>query len=48
MIWALQRPELAARFDTILVMHEGRLVEQGSYGDPTQRDSAFKGLVAAE
>ncbi len=47
-IWALQRPELAAQFDTILVMSDGRLVEQGSYGDLTQRDSAFKGLVAAE
>ena len=47
-IWALHRPELAARFDTILVMDDGRLVEQGSYGDLTQRDSAFKGLVAAE
>ncbi len=47
-IWALQRPELAAVFDTILVMRDGRLVEQGSYGELTQRDSAFKDLVAAE
>jgi ABC-type multidrug transport system fused ATPase/permease subunit len=47
-IWTLQRPELAVLFDTILVMHDGRLVEQGSYDDLTRRDSAFKGLVAAE
>jgi putative ABC transport system ATP-binding protein len=47
-IWVLQRPELASLFDTILVMRDGRLVEQGSYGELTQRDSAFKDLVAAE
>ena len=47
-IWSLQRAELAALFDSILVMHDGRLVEQGSYVDLTNRDSAFKGLVAAE
>jgi len=47
-IWTLQRPELAVLFDTILVMHDGRLVEQGSYEDLTRRDSAFKGLMAAE
>ncbi len=47
-IWVLQRPELASFFDTILVMREGRLVEQGSYGELTERESAFKDLVAAE
>jgi len=47
-IWTLQRPEMAVLFDTILVMRDGRLVEQGSYDELTGRDSAFKGLVAAE
>jgi putative ABC transport system ATP-binding protein len=47
-IWTLQRPEMAILFDTILVMRDGRLVEQGSYDELTGRDSAFKGLVAAE
>lgn len=47
-IWTMQRAEMAALFDSILVMREGRLVEQGSYQELTQRDSAFKGLVAAE
>ncbi|MEO3427883.1 ATP-binding cassette domain-containing protein [Pelagibius sp. CAU 1746] len=47
-IWVLHRPELASLFDTILVMRDGRLVEQGSYGELTQRESAFKDLVAAE
>src|SRR3546814_1840986 len=46
-IWTLQRPEMAALFDSILVMRDGRLVEQGSYDELTGRDSAFKGLVAA-
>src|SRR3546814_20846776 len=47
-IWTLQRPEMAALFDRILVMRDGRLVEQGSYDELTGRDSAFTGLVAAE
>ncbi|WP_193366817.1 ATP-binding cassette domain-containing protein [Pelagibius marinus] len=47
-IWVLQRPELASLFDTILVMRDGRLVEQGSYGELTKSESAFKDLVAAE
>ena len=47
-IWTLQRPEMAILFDSILVMRDGRVVEQGSYDELTQRDSAFKGLVAAE
>ncbi len=47
-IWTLQRPELASHFDTILVMDNGRLVEQGSYQDLTENGTAFKTLVAAE
>ena len=47
-IWTLQRPELASRFDTILVMRNGRLVEQGSYEDLTETGTTFKTLVAAE
>ena len=47
-IWTLQRPELASYFDTILVMRNGRLVEQGSYQDLTETGTAFKTLVAAE
>jgi len=47
-VWTLQRPEMAVLFDSILVMRDGRLVEQGSYDELTGRDSAFRGLVAAE
>ncbi len=47
-IWTLQRPELASRFETILVMGEGRLVEQGSFQDLTRNGGTFKNLVAAE
>jgi len=46
-VWTLQRPEMAVLFDSILVMRQGRLVEQGSYDELTRRDSAFKGLMAA-
>ncbi|NIA71661.1 ATP-binding cassette domain-containing protein [Pelagibius litoralis] len=47
-VWTLQRPDLASRFETILVMGDGRLVEQGSYQDLTQSGTTFKNLVAAE
>src|SRR3546814_7659189 len=47
-ICTLQRPEMAVLFDSILVMRDGRLVEQGSYDELSRRDSAFKGMVAAE
>jgi ABC-type multidrug transport system fused ATPase/permease subunit len=39
---------MAVLFDSILVMRDGRLVEQGSYDELTRRDSTFKELVAAE
>ena len=47
-IWTLYRPEMAVLFDGILVMRDGRVVEQGSYEELTGRDSTFKELVAAE
>ncbi len=47
-IWTLQRPELASRFEMILVMGNGRLVEQGSYQDLREKGTTFKTLVAAE
>ncbi|WP_299616777.1 ATP-binding cassette domain-containing protein [Pelagibius sp.] len=47
-IWTLQRPELASRFETILVMGDGRLVEHGSYQDLNESGTTFRELVAAE
>ena len=36
------------RFDRVLVMHEGRIVEQGSYDDLNKPGSALSGIMAAE
>ena len=47
-IWTLQRPEAAENFDRVLVMDEGRLVEQGSFADLNQPGSALSGIMAAE
>ncbi len=47
-IWTLQRPEAAESFDRVLVMDEGRLVEQGSFADLNRPGSALSGIMAAE
>ena len=47
-IWTLQRPDSAERFDRVLVMHEGRIVEQGSFADLNKPGSALSGIMAAE
>ncbi|MFQ6018022.1 MAG: ATP-binding cassette domain-containing protein [Kiloniellaceae bacterium] len=47
-IWTLQRPNWAERFDRVLVMHGGRLVEQGSFAELNKPGSALTGIMAAE
>ncbi len=47
-IWTLQRPEAAESFDRVLVMDEGRLVEQGSFADLNRPGSALSDIMAAE
>jgi putative ABC transport system ATP-binding protein len=47
-IWTLQRPDDAENFDRVLVMEEGRLVEQGSFADLNRPGSALSGIMAAE
>ena len=48
MIWALHRPSLAEKFDHILVMRNGKVVEQGSYTDLNRDNTEFHGMLAAE
>ena len=48
LIWALERPRLAAGFDRVLVMRGGRLIEEGRYDDLDQPDSHLTELIAAE
>ncbi len=47
LIWSLNNPALAENFDHILVMHNGRVVEQGSYSDLKKDNTQFKQLLAA-
>ena len=48
LIWSLHRPSLANRFDRVLVMRGGRVVEQGGYDELDHADTHFKTLIAAE
>lgn len=48
LVWVLDQPSQAQRFDRVLVMQEGRLVEQGTYAELEQSGAALRGLVAAE
>ncbi|MFQ5959117.1 MAG: ABC transporter transmembrane domain-containing protein [Alphaproteobacteria bacterium] len=48
LIWVLHRPSLASRFDRVLVMHGGRIIEQGRFDELDQPDTHFKELIAAE
>jgi putative ABC transport system ATP-binding protein len=47
-IWTLQRPDDAENFDRVLVMDEGRLIEQGSFADLNRPGSALSEIMAAE
>jgi ABC-type cobalamin/Fe3+-siderophores transport system ATPase subunit len=47
LIWAVHRPELAAQFDTVLVMRQGRVVEQGTYEELKREGTFFHELLGA-
>jgi ABC-type transport system involved in cytochrome bd biosynthesis fused ATPase/permease subunit len=47
-IWALSRGDWAQRFDHVLVMQRGRVVEQGDYAALNKDGSALQELTAAE
>jgi len=48
LIWSLSRGDLAKRFDHVLVMRQGRIVEQGAYDELNHDGSALHAMVAAE
>jgi ABC-type multidrug transport system fused ATPase/permease subunit len=47
-IWVLQKASAARRFDRVLVMVDGNVVEQGSYADLEANGGKFAELVKAE
>ncbi len=48
LIWSLNRVDWAERFDHVLVMRQGQIVEQGSFDELNRDGSALHALVAAE
>jgi ABC-type multidrug transport system fused ATPase/permease subunit len=48
LIWAVSRSDWAERFDHVLVMRGGRVVEQGRYDELNRDGSALHELIAAE
>jgi putative ABC transport system ATP-binding protein len=47
-IWFLHRARDAEQFQGVLVMKEGRLVEQGSFSELSEKGSTLKAALAAE
>jgi putative ABC transport system ATP-binding protein len=48
LVWVLQRTGLARHFDRVMVIDDGRLVEQGSFDEVNREGSVFARLLAAE
>ena len=49
LVWGLSRARFAQQFDLVMVMRAGRLVEQGTFEQLSQRgESALKELLSAE
>jgi ABC-type dipeptide/oligopeptide/nickel transport system ATPase subunit len=48
LIWAVSRSDWAEKFDHVLVMRGGRVVEQGRYEELNRDGSALHDLIAAE
>ncbi len=46
-VWTLQRAGLAERFDRVLVMRAGRMVEQGSFTELNRAETALGELITA-
>ena len=47
-VWALHRPSYAKRFDRVIVMRGGRVVEQGTFGDLDKPGTALNELMQTE
>ncbi|HMB75921.1 MAG TPA: ABC transporter ATP-binding protein, partial [Kiloniellaceae bacterium] len=47
-VWTLQRPSLAQKFQRLVVLDSGRVVEEGDFADLDNPGSVFTRLMAAE
>jgi ABC-type multidrug transport system fused ATPase/permease subunit len=45
LIWAVHRADMAERFDEVLVMRQGRIVEQGTFAELSQDETYFHELL---
>ena len=48
LLWVLHRSNLASHFDRVLVMRNGKVVEQGAYGELDRDGSALRELIDTE
>ncbi|MDP6343926.1 MAG: ATP-binding cassette domain-containing protein, partial [Alphaproteobacteria bacterium] len=48
LIWSVQRASMAADFDEVLVMRQGRILERGDYAELSQSNDHLKELLASE
>ena len=43
--WGVERPDLASAFEQVLVMDGGRITQQGSYAELSDKPGTFKQLL---
>ncbi|MEQ9640642.1 MAG: ABC transporter ATP-binding protein [Alphaproteobacteria bacterium] len=48
LIWVLHRPDQAERFDRVLVVKQGRVVEQGSFAELNQEGTELQQILAQQ
>ena len=48
LVWVSSRVDLMSEFDRILVLDNGKVVEQGTYEELKNRDGVFQRLLAAD
>ena len=47
MVWVLHRPDIAERFDVVLVMERGKLAEHGAFAELKSNGGPLHKLLAA-
>ena len=48
LVWGVMRPSMAEAFDRVVVLRQGRIVEQGSFEELSSKQGVFKELLDAE